>query len=75
MQTYLTKIQILFVAGQRVNPDFTNAYLLKQANCSIPAELIKKKLLTREIAKLTEKICKISDFNSDINEDKGEIKN
>lgn len=69
------KFNLLIVAGQTVSPSFNNAELLKKANCSTATELIKKKLLAGEVAELANQICKISGFDSDINEDIEQAKN
>lgn len=69
------KFNLLICAGQTISPDFTNAELLQKSGCATPAELIKKKLLAGEIAELANKICEISGFDSDINEDIDEAKN
>lgn len=69
------KFNLLICAGQTVSPDFTSAELLKKAGCSTATELIKKKLLAGEIAELANKICEISGFDTDINEDIEEAKN
>lgn len=69
------KFNLLICAGQTISPDFTNAELLQKSGCATPSELIKKKLLAGEIAELANKICEISGFDSDINEDIEEAKN
>jgi hypothetical protein len=69
------KFHLLIVAGQTIYPDFKNAELLKSAKCATPTELIKKKLLAGEIAELAERICEISGFDNDINEEIEEAKN
>jgi len=69
------KFNLMVAAGQTITPDFKNAELLKKANCATAAEFIKKKLLAGEIAELSEQICKISGFDTDINEDIEEAKN
>lgn len=69
------KFNLLIVAGQTVYPDFSNAELLKQAGCSTAIDFIKRKLKAGEIAELGNKICEISGFDSDINEDVEEAKN
>ena len=70
-----TKFNLLVITGQTIMPDFSNAELLRKANCSTAAELVKKKLLAGEIAELANQICKISGFDTDINEDIEEAKN
>ena len=70
-----SKFNLLICAGQTVYPDFSNAELLKKAGCATATELIQKKLLAGEIAELSNQICKISGFDSDINEDVEEAKN
>lgn len=69
------KFNLLIVAGQTVYPDFSNAELLKKANCATPMDFIKRKLKAGEVAELAQKICEISGFDSDINEDIEEAKN
>lgn len=69
------KFNLLIVCGQVVEPDFSNAEFLKKAKCATASEFIQKKLLAGEIAELGEQICKISGFDSDINEDVEEAKN
>ena len=69
------KFNLLIVAGQTIEPDFSNAELLKKANCSTATEFIRKKLKAGEIAELANKICEVSGFESDINEDVEEAKN
>lgn len=69
------KFNLLLAAGQVVEPNFSNAELLKKAGCATAVEFIKRKLLPGEIAELSEQICKISGFTSSINEDVEEAKN
>lgn len=69
------KFYLLICAGQTIYPDFSNADLLKKAGCSTATELIKKKLLAGEIAELANKICEISGFDADINEEIEDAKN
>lgn len=69
------KFNLLVVAGQTVEPDFSNAELLKKANCATATEFIKRKLKAGEIAELANKICEISGFDSDINDEVEEAKN
>ena len=69
------KFNLLIVAGQTVYPNFANAELLKKANCSTAMEFIKRKLKAGEIAELAQKICELSGFDSDINDDIEEAKN
>ena len=66
---------ILVVAGQTVEPDFSNAELLKKAGCATATEFIKRKLKAGEIAELSNKICEISGFESDENKEVEEAKN
>lgn len=70
-----TKFNMLLVAGQTIEPDFSNAELLKKANCSTAADFIKKKLLPGEISELGTKIQEISGFDTDLKEDIDEAKN
>lgn len=70
-----SKFNLLIVAGQTIEPDFSNADLLKKANCATASQFIKKKLLSGEIATLSENICKISGFDSNLQEDIDEAKN
>ena len=58
-----SKFQLLICAGQTLEPNFNNA------------EFLKKKLKAGEIAELSQKICRISGFETDINEDIQEAKN
>lgn len=69
------KFNLLICAGQIVAPDFNNAELLKKANCATGVELIKRKLLAGEIAELANKICAISGFDANTDEDIEEAKN
>lgn len=69
------KFHILICAGQTIEPDFANAEFLNKAKCSTASELIKKKLLPGEITELANKICEISGFDTDINEEIEEAKN
>ena len=69
------KFNLLVVAGQTIKPDFSNAELLKKANCSTATEFIKRKLKAGEIAELANKICEISGFDSDMNDEVEEAKN
>lgn len=70
-----TKFNLLVITGQTIVPNFADAELLNKTNCSTAAELVKKKLLAGEIAELANQICKISGFDTDINEDIEEAKN
>lgn len=69
------KFNLLVVAGQTVEPDFSNAELLKKAGCATATEFIKRKLKAGEIAELSNKICEISGFESDENQEVEEAKN
>ena len=69
------KFQLLMVAGQTVEPDFKNAELLKKCNCVSSTDLIKKKLLSGEIAELARQIQIVSGFDTDSKEDIEEAKN
>lgn len=69
------KFNLLVVAGQTVEPDFSNSELLKKANCATATDFIKRKLKAGEIAELSNKICEISGFETDINNDVEEAKN
>ena len=70
-----TKFNLLVIVGQTIKPDFSNSELLEKAGCSTATELVKRKLLAGEIQELSNQICKISGFDSDINEDIEEAKN
>ena len=69
------KFNLLVAAGQTVEPNFANADLLKKTNCATAVEFIKRKLKAGEIAELSQQICKISGFDTDINDDIEEAKN
>lgn len=69
------KFNLLVCAGQTIFPDFSNADLLKKSGCATAPDLIQKKLLAGEITELSNQICKISGFDTDINEDIDEAKN
>lgn len=69
------KFNLLIAAGQTVYPDFSNADLLKKAGCATAVDFIKRKLKAGEIAELSEKICEISGFETDINKEVEEAKN
>lgn len=69
------KFNLFVVAGQTIYPNFANAELLKKSGCATAIDFIKRKLKAGEIAELAEQICKISGFNSDINEDVEDAKN
>ena len=71
----IAKFNLLMVAGQTLSPDFSNAELLKKANCATPVELISKKLLAGEIAELAKQIQLISGFDNEPEEDIEEAKN
>ena len=70
-----SKSQLLICAGQTLEPNFNNAEFLKKAGCTTAVELLKKKLKAGEIAELSQEICRISGFETDINEDIQEAKN
>lgn len=70
-----SKFNLLVVAGQTVYPNFASAELLKSTGCTTAVDFIKRKLKAGEIAELSQQICKISGFDSDINEDVEEAKN
>ena len=70
-----TKLNLLIVAGQTIQPNFNNAELLKKAGCATATELIKKKLLPGEIAELADKITELSGFETDRDEEIEEAKN
>lgn len=69
------KFNLLIVAGQVVKPDFSDADLLKKANCTSATEFIKRKLFSGEIAAIANKVSEISGFDTDINDDIQEAKN
>ena len=69
------KFNLLIAAGQTITPNFADAELLKKANCATATEFIKKKLLAGEIAELSEQICKLSGFDTNLQEDTEEAKN
>ena len=69
------KFSLLVVAGQTVEPNFSNAEFLKKAGCVNAEQFISSKLLAGEISTLVEGIQKISGFDNDINEDVEEAKN
>lgn len=70
-----SKFNLAMVAGQTVYPNFNDKTLLDKAGCTLGTELIKKKLLSGEIAELAKKIQELSGFDSDIDEDVEEAKN
>ena len=69
------KFYLMIVAGQTIEPCFSNAELLKKAGCATAVDFIKKKLLPGEITELATQIIKVSGFDNDINEDIEEAKN
>lgn len=69
------KFNLLLVAGQVVEPDFSNAEFLKKAGCATAVEFLKKKLLSGEIAELSTQIQRVSGFDTNINDDVEEAKN
>lgn len=71
----IAKFNLLMVAGQTVEPNFKDKTLLDKAGCAIATELIKKKLLSGEIAELAKQIQTISGFDDDIEEDVNDAKN
>lgn len=71
----INKFNLLMVAGQTIEPRFSNADLLKKANCNTAIELIEKKLLPGEIAELSKQIQKISGFDTDMEEEIETAKN
>ena len=60
-----TKFNLLMVVGQTVEPDFSNAELLKKAGCTTATDFVTRKLLPGEIAELANQIQIISGFDSD----------
>lgn len=66
---------MLIVAGQTTEPNFNDAELLKKSNCTTGKDFIEKKLLPGEISELANKICEISGFDININEEIEEAKN
>lgn len=69
------KLNLLIVAGQTIDPDFSNADFLGKAGCNTASEFIKKKFRAGEIADLAGKITEISGFDVDFNEKVEEAKN
>lgn len=69
------KLNLLIIAGQTVEPDFSNAEFLTKANCNTASEFIKKKFKSGEIADLANKITEISGFDVDFTEKVEEAKN
>jgi len=72
------KFNLLIIAGQIVEPNFSDGDFLTKAGCSTASEFITKKFLAGEIADIAEKITKVSGFDpetNDINEDIEEAKN
>ena len=72
----IAKFNLAMVAGQTVYPNFNDKTLLDKAGCALGTELIKKKLLSGEIAELAKEIQRISGFEDDtMEEDIEEAKN
>ena len=69
------KFNLLIVAGQTVEPNFSNADFLKKAGCLTAEQFISSKFLAGEISALVDGIQKISGFENDMNEDVEEAKN
>ncbi|QHZ58594.1 hypothetical protein M655_024800 [Brevibacillus sp. NSP2.1] len=63
---------MLIVAEGCVDPDFSNAELMRKYGASDPGDCVKKALLAGEIARLSGKILDISGFED---EDEDEVKN
>ena len=70
-----TKFNMLIVTNQVVSPDFSKADFLTKAGFNTAEDFIEAKLLPGEVAELASKICEISGFNLDINEDIDNAKN
>lgn len=70
-----TKFNILIVINQVIDPNLSNAEFLGKAGFSNPADFINAKFLPGEIAEIAEKVCEISGFNRDLEEDIEEAKN
>ena len=71
----VSKFYLAMVAGQTVFPNFNDKTLLDKTGCVLGTELVKKKLLSGEIAELAKSIQRISGFDNDLEEDIVEAKN
>ena len=71
----ISKFNLAMVAGQTVYPDFANKELLAKCGCTLPEQLVQKKLLAGEIAEIAKKIQEISGFDNEPEEDLEEAKN
>ena len=71
----ISKFNLLMVAGQTIEPDFSSKELLNKCGCVLPEQLITKKLLAGEIAELARQIQSISGFDNEPDEDIEEAKN
>jgi len=69
------KFNMLIIAGQTVEPNFSNSDFLSKAGCANAADFISKKLLAGEISDIAAKIIKESGFDASINEAIEEAKN
>ena len=71
----VSKFNLMMVAGQTVEPDFSSKELLSKCGCTLPEQLVAKKLLAGEIAEIASKIQEISGFDNEPDEDLEEAKN
>lgn len=70
-----TKFNLLIVENQVIDPNFKDADFLNRANFSNPRDFIKAKLKPGEVLEIAQKICEISGFEVDPNEEIEKAKN
>jgi hypothetical protein len=69
------KFNLLVTAGQVLDPDFSDADFLQKTGYPSATEFIKAKFYSGEVASISEKICRLSGFDEDINDKVDEAKN
>ena len=69
------KFNLLIIENQVIEPNFSNAEFLSKAGFTNPREFIKAKFKPGEVLEIAQKVCQISGFETDINEDIEEAKN
>ena len=69
------KFNLLIIENQVIEPNFSSADFLARAGFSNPRDFIKAKFYPGDVLEIAQKVCEISGFETDINEDVEEAKN
>ena len=70
-----SKFNMLIVENQVIDPNFRDAEFLSKTGFSNPRDFIKAKFYPGEVLEIAQKVCEISGFEINTNEDIEEAKN